>query len=107
MKAETPRKSNAQQRSIFASLSLFSRRGLDAASVTEIAAEAKENIFFEFFFFIIPFVFFSTYYDDCKKISGLSDKELEETFLRSIRVVLKSMSSGNDIGAPSDGRSSE
>ena len=61
MKVETPKSSNAQQRTIFASLSLFSRRGVDAASVTEIAAEAKENIFFEFFFFIIPFVCFSTY----------------------------------------------
>ena len=58
---------------------------------------SKDIVLFEFFFFIIPFVCFASYYDDCKKISGLSDKELEETFLRSIRVVLESMISGSDI----------
>ena len=67
------------------------------AEADEHFVVSKDIVFFEFFFFIIPFVCFATYYDDCKKISGLSDKKLEETFLRSIRVVLKSMISASDI----------
>jgi len=67
------------------------------AEADEHFVVSKDIVLFEFFFFIIPFVCFATYYDDCKKISGLSDKELEETFLRSIRVVLKSMISGGEI----------
>lgn len=67
------------------------------AEADEQFVVSKDIVFFEFFFLIIPFVCFATYYDDCKKVSGLSDKELEETFLRSIRVVLKSMISGSDI----------
>lgn len=67
------------------------------AETDEHFVVSKDIVFFEFFFFIIPFVCFATYYDDCKKVSGLSNKEMEETFLRSIRVVLKSMISGSDI----------
>jgi len=60
-------------------------------------AVSKDIVLFEFFFFILPFVCFATYYDDCKEISGLSDKKLQEAFLRSIQVVLKAMISGSDI----------
>jgi high-affinity Fe2+/Pb2+ permease len=67
------------------------------AEADDHSVVSKDIVLFEFFFFIIPFVCFATYYDDCKEVSGLSDKELEETFLRSIRAVLKSMISGSDI----------
>jgi AcrR family transcriptional regulator len=67
------------------------------AEADEHFAVSKDIVLFEFFFFIIPFVCFATYYDDCKEISGLSDKKLQETFLRSIQVVLKGMISGSDI----------
>ena len=67
------------------------------AEADEHSVVSKDIVLFEFFFFIIPFVCFATYYDDCKEVSGLSDKELEETFLRSIRVILRAMISGSDI----------
>jgi AcrR family transcriptional regulator len=67
------------------------------AEADEQFVVSKGIVLFEFFFIIIPFVCFATYYDDCREVSGLSDKELEETFLRSVRVVLRSMISGSDI----------
>ncbi len=67
------------------------------AEADEHFVVSKNIVLFEFFFLILPFVCFAAYYDDCKEVSGLSDNELEETFLRSMTVVLKSMVSGSEI----------
>lgn len=52
---------------------------------------------FRSFFTIVPIICFASYYDDCKKISQLSDKELRESFLRSLQTIVNSMVSGSEI----------
>ncbi len=67
------------------------------AEADEKYVVSKDIVLFEFFFLVLPFICFATYYDDCKEVSGLKDEEMEESFLRSVRVVLKSMVSSREI----------
>jgi len=58
---------------------------------------SNEMILFNFFFCLIPIFNFAAYYDNCKSICGMPDKELRESFLNSLKHLTDSLISGSDI----------
>lgn len=52
---------------------------------------------FKFFFFIMPLLNFAAYYDDWKQVRGLSDEELQASFISAMDMMVSSFVSGQDI----------
>lgn len=64
-------------------------------------AMTAEWIEFKFFFFIVPFLNFAAYYDEWKRVRGLSDDALQASFIRALDFIVSSVASGQDIIIPS------
>ena len=58
---------------------------------------SDDMVVFHFFYSIIPLVSFAAYFDDYKAISGMGEKELRASFLRSFRITSASLISEQDI----------
>jgi AcrR family transcriptional regulator len=52
---------------------------------------------FKVFFNYVPIVTFASYYDNFQSISGMTNRELRESFLSSLWVIVNSMVSGSEV----------
>lgn len=55
------------------------------------------TVVFKFFYVTMPMISFVSFYDDYKLISGKSDRDLRESFVKCRKLINSSMISGNDI----------
>lgn len=52
---------------------------------------------FKFFNSLMPMLSFAAYYDDWKRIRGITDEQMRESFLRSLEKMMSFLVSGQDI----------